>query len=79
MAVSSSAWGRYPALAHFSTEQSATLGSCATQLRFDDGVLVLKEKEPSSDMYLVENGELLLGRDTPYGRFALARLGVGEM
>ena len=79
MAASSSAWGRYPALAHFSTEQSAALASCATQLRFDDGSLVLKEKEPSSDIYLVESGELILGRDTPYGRFDVARLGPGEM
>ena len=79
MGASSSAWSRYPALAHFSTEQSVALASCATQLRFDDGALVLREKEPSRDIYLVETGCLLLGRDTPYGRFDLARLGAGEM
>jgi CRP-like cAMP-binding protein len=79
MAASTSAWGRYPALAHFSTGQSAALASCATQLRFEDGALVLKEKEPSSDIYLVEAGGLVLSRDTPYGRFNLAHLGVGEM
>ena len=62
-----------------SDPQLERLAEHVDRLRFETGAAVLKEGEPSLGAYLIESGEVLIERNTPYGRFELARLGPGEL
>lgn len=79
MALSPLLLRRWELFAHFSDSQLEHLAEHVDRLRFETGAAVLKEGEPSLGAYLIESGEVLIERNTPYGRFELARLGPGEL
>lgn len=64
---------------HFQGEQLAQLAGCAVLARFPAGAAVLKEGEPTFDVYLIQSGGIRIQRKTPYGLFALAGLGPGDL
>ena len=64
---------------HFSDSQIDHLAGCASRLRLPTGAKVIEEGDASRDMYLVDEGTLDIQRDTPYGSYALARLGPGAL
>ncbi len=79
MALSPLLLRRWDLFSHFSEAQLERLAENVERLHFDTGATVLKEGEPSLGAYLIESGEVVIERNTPYGRFELARLGPGEL
>lgn len=79
MALSPLLLRRWELFSHFSDPQLEHLAEHVDRLRFDAGVAVLREGEPSLGAYLIESGEILIERNTPYGSFELARLGPGDL
>lgn len=79
MALSPLLLRRWELFAHVSDPQLERLAEHVDRLRFEAGAAVLREGEPSLGAYLIESGEVLIERNTPYGRFELARLGPGEL
>lgn len=70
---------RASCFAHFAGEDEALLARCLSRVRVPAGGLVLRQNETSLDAYLIERGEVRVERDTPYGRYTLARLSAGEL
>jgi CRP/FNR family cyclic AMP-dependent transcriptional regulator len=70
---------RWEIFSHFSDEQLAQLGACATRNRFAPGATVVKEGEETQDAYLIESGGVRIQRRTPYGHFSLAALEPGTL
>jgi CRP-like cAMP-binding protein len=68
-----------PCFAHLSGDDVAQLAPCLSRVRVPSGGVVLRQNETSLDAYLLERGEVKIERDTPYGRYTLARLTAGEL
>lgn len=64
---------------HFSEPQLKTLEVCLKEETAARGSVLLEVDEESDDVYILRRGSVKIELDTPYGRFALARLGEGEM
>jgi len=70
---------RWEIFSHFTDEQLALLGQCATCDRFPAGSVLFREGEPSQEAYLVASGGVRIQRKTPYGHFSLAALAPGAL
>lgn len=68
-----------PSFAHFNADDFAMLAASVSTLEVSPGATVLRQNEGSLEAYLIASGEIVIERDTPYGRYALARLGAGEL
>lgn len=66
-------------LAHVSDEHIAQLAKCVSRGRYPAGVTVIKQGETTAEAYVIERGGVRIGRETPYGQFALATLGPGDL
>jgi CRP-like cAMP-binding protein len=64
---------------HFTPEQLAQLADCTTHIRYPPKAILLKEGEPTLDIYFIHSGGVRIQRKTPYGKFALANLGPGVL
>ena len=74
--------GRLRALArlsHFSDEQLFLLTRVAREELYGRGSALLEQGTASTDLYLIESGEVGVRRVTPYGTFPLASVGEGEL
>ena len=67
------------AFGHFQDAQLELLAGCLSRVRYPAAVTIVKEGDPTQDAYLVERGRVRIQRDTPYGKFTLARLGAGDI
>ncbi|NLN10064.1 MAG: cyclic nucleotide-binding domain-containing protein, partial [Acidobacteria bacterium] len=67
------------AFGHFQDAQLERLAGCLSRVRYPAAVTIVKEGDPTQDAYLVERGRVRIQRDTPYGKFTLARLGAGDI
>jgi CRP-like cAMP-binding protein len=65
--------------AHLSPAQRDVLAGCAGRRVLATGDQLLKEGQTSAETYVVESGRVRIQRETPYGSFALATLGPGEI
>ena len=66
-------------ISHFSDEQVGQLARCTSLVRYPEGAYVLKEGDSTLDAYLIDQGQIRIQRETPYGTFNLADLGSGDM
>jgi CRP-like cAMP-binding protein len=66
-------------LTHFNNPQLELLAECASRQRFLEGEKILEEGSDNRDMFLVDRGAIKVQRETPYGVFTLAELGVGSL
>jgi CRP-like cAMP-binding protein len=70
---------RWDAFSHFTRPQLEVLEGCVALTRYPEGVAVLKEGDSTYDAYLIESGKVRIERHTPYGQYALAALGPGDL
>lgn len=70
---------RSPSFAHFSDDDLSLLATSVSPLLVSERATVLRQNESSLEAYLIASGEIVIERDTPYGRYSLARLGPGEL
>ncbi len=70
---------QFEILSHFSDHQIDQLASCTSQVRYGTGASILEEGDDSREFYLVDVGEIEIQRNTPYGRYTLARLESGAV
>jgi len=70
---------QFEILTHFSDDQIEQLADCVTRVSHPAGSTVLREGDESRDVYLVDSGEIEIQRNTPYGRYTLARLELGDV
>jgi CRP/FNR family cyclic AMP-dependent transcriptional regulator len=66
-------------LSHFSDEQLFLLTRVAREELYARGAPLLEQGTASTDLYLIESGEVGVRRTTPYGQFPLATVGAGEL
>ena len=64
---------------HFTPEQLDQLAECSTLVSYPPKAIILKEGEPTLDIYLIQSGNVRIQRKTPYGKFALASLEPGVL
>jgi len=70
---------QFEILSHFNNQQIQQLAGCASWVHLQKGTKVVVEGEESRDMMIIDVGEIEIQRDTPYGTYALARLGSGTL
>lgn len=70
---------QFEILSHLDGEQLEILCGCLTSIPFEDGESILNEGEESADFYIIDRGEVAIGRSTPYGNYPLATLQPGDM
>jgi len=70
---------RWDAFSHFTNDQLEALEGCVSLTRYPTGVTVVKEGDSTFDAYFIEAGKVRIHRHTPYGEYALATLGPGEL
>lgn len=70
---------QFEILSHFDGEQLDLLCSCLGRVTYEDQEAVLHEGEDSEDFFLIDQGEILIERNTPYGAYSLATLQAGEL
>lgn len=66
-------------LSHFSDEQLFLLTRVAREELYARGTALLEQGTASTDLYLIESGEVGVRRVTPYGTYPLASVGTGEL
>ena len=65
--------------AHFREPEIEALAVCAVGRAYPAQTVVLKQGEPTQDIYVVDRGLVDIQRTTPYGQFTLALLGSGQL
>lgn len=65
--------------AHLGERELEAFAGCFSRSRYPAGVTVIKQGDTTWEAYLVESGEVTIQRETPYGQFALASLGPGQL
>ncbi len=65
--------------AHFRESELAALADCAIGRAYPAQTAVLRQGEPTLDVYVVDRGLVEIQRTTPYGQFTLAQLGAGQL
>jgi len=70
---------RCESFSHFTPSQLDHLASCISRTYFPAGAAIVHQGDPTHDAYVIERGEVRIQRDTPYGVFALAYLGEGDL
>lgn len=70
---------RWELFSHFSDSQLERLAACSSALRYPAGAVIVKEGEPTRDLYLLQGGGVRIRRKTRFGPFILAELGAGNL
>lgn len=70
---------RWELFSHFSDEQIEELAACLSVAEFEIGDDIFEDREESRSAFLIDVGAVRIHRATPYGFYALADLGNGEM
>ncbi len=70
---------QFDILAHFSDYQIEQLSGCISRVQYQPGTAVLSEGDRTKDIYLIDVGEIHIQRQTPYGRYTLAKLKSGDV
>ncbi len=65
--------------AHFREAEIEALATCAVGRAYPAQTGILKQGEPSLDVYVVDRGLVDIQRVTPYGPFTIAQLGSGQL
>ena len=65
--------------AHFREAEIEALATCAVGRAYPAQTGILKQGEPSLDVYIVDRGLVDIQRVTPYGPFTIAQLGSGQL
>ncbi len=65
--------------AHFREPELEALAACAVGRAYPAQTAVLRQGEPTLDVYVVDRGLVEIQRTTPYGQFTLAQLGSGQL
>jgi CRP/FNR family cyclic AMP-dependent transcriptional regulator len=65
--------------AHFREAEIEALATCAVGRAYPAHTGILKQGEPSLDVYVVDRGLVDIQRVTPYGPFTIAQLGSGQL
>lgn len=65
--------------AHFRQAELEALVACAVGRAYTAQTGILKQGEPSLDVYVVDRGLVDIQRVTPYGPFTIAQLGSGQL
>ncbi len=65
--------------AHFREPELEALAACAVGRAYHPQASVLRQGEPTLDVYVVDRGLVEIQRSTPYGQFTLAQLGAGQL
>lgn len=65
--------------AHFREAELEALAACAVGRAYHSQARVLRQGEPTLDVYIVDRGLVEIQRSTPYGQFTLAQLGAGQL
>jgi CRP/FNR family transcriptional regulator, cyclic AMP receptor protein len=69
----------YPLFDHLSNQQLERLSAYLETAPLAPGETLMRYADPSTDVYLVAEGVLRIERSTPYGIYALAELGAGDI
>jgi len=64
---------------HLTDEQIFHITMATREERHETGSELFAHRSEGRDLYLVESGEVVIQRDTPYGTFQLATLGPGAL
>ena len=64
---------------HLNDEHVFQITQTAHQMRYPPGRVLFQQGDPSFDLFLVEEGEVVIRRPTHYGNFELARVGPGTL
>lgn len=64
---------------HLNDEHVFQITQAAHQMRYPPDRILFQQGDPSFDLFLVEEGEVLIRRPTHYGNFELARVGPGTL
>ena len=70
---------RFEMLSHLSDEQIFQLSRAARPETCERGHTLFAHGSTGTEMYLLERGEVVIRRPTPYGTFPLGMLGPGEL
>ena len=65
--------------AHFREPELEALAACAVGRAYAAQARILRQGEPTLDIYVVDRGLVDIQRTTPYGQFTLAQLGAGQL
>jgi CRP-like cAMP-binding protein len=65
--------------AHFREPELEALAACAVGRAYEPQASILRQGEPTLDIYVVDRGLVDIQRTTPYGQFTLAQLGAGQL
>lgn len=71
--------GRLEPFAHLTESQLGILAGAVEKRDLPAGTLILKEGESSEEAFVIAGGRVRIQRHTPYGAYALAVLGAGEL
>jgi len=70
---------RHELFSHFAEDRLAALAACVEARRVPPETYVVRQGEATQDAYLLERGGIRIQRATPYGQYALAILGQGDL
>ena len=65
--------------AHFREPELEALATCAVGRAYPARASILRQGEPTLDVYVVDRGLVDIQRTTPYGQFTIAQLGSGQL
>lgn len=68
-----------PLFAHFRAPEIEALAGCAVGRAYAAQASILRQGEPTLDVYVVDRGLVDIQRTTPYGQFTIAQLGSGQL
>jgi CRP-like cAMP-binding protein len=68
-----------PLFAHFRAPEIEALAACAVGRAYAAQAGILRQGEPTLDVYVVDRGLVDIQRTTPYGQFTIAQLGSGQL
>ena len=70
---------RWETFSHFTPPQLEHLAAHVSPTTYPAGVAVVHQGDATRDAYFIARGAVRIQRDTPYGVFALAYLGAGDL
>lgn len=71
--------GRWEIFAHFDQAQLQQLAPCVSAADCPAGEKILREGDPTVEAYVLQEGEVRIQRETPYGVFQIADLPPGSL
>lgn len=65
--------------AHVREKELEALAACAVGRAYPAQTRILRQGEPTLDIYVIDRGLVEIQRSTPYGQFTIAQLGAGQL